>query len=484
MHSLTVGKKMAVTCGLLVACVAILAAVSLRSTYGLQAKFESLRTDSIPGLYYASAIEGSIAKMRFSMNAYLIDIATNHGQNTAKWEQSLQRAEGELQQALAGYEKYITLDEDRRLFNGLKPQIAELKNDWAHVSTVRREGKPEAEIAQVFRAEVVELFLVLDKATTNLMEFNHRNAVQTADDASSAAAYAIWLAWLISLGAIVSGCILAVAMVRGINGVLRKVAADLLEGASQSASAAAQVASASQQLAQGASEQAASLEETSATSEEINSLTQRNTDSSKTAAELATQVSRQVVVANKALDEMVVSMNQIKTSSDSISKIIKVIDEIAFQTNILALNAAVEAARAGEAGMGFAVVADEVRNLAQRCAQAAKDTSAMIEDSIQRSSEGKSKLNDVASAIHSITESAGRVETLANEVNMGSQEQSRGIEQVTKAVTQMEKVTQQTAASAEESASAAEELNAQTDALRDVIHRLNVMVGMKRLQAA
>jgi methyl-accepting chemotaxis protein/methyl-accepting chemotaxis protein-1 (serine sensor receptor) len=154
-----------------------------------------------------------------------------------------------------------------------------------------------------------------------------------------------------------------------------------------------------------------------------------------------------------------------------------VIDEIAFQTNILALNAAVEAARAGEAGMGFAVVADEVRNLAQRCAQAAKDTAALIEESIVKSNDGKNKVDQVAVAIRAITEESAKVKTLVDEVSLGSQEQTRGIEQVAKALTQMEQVTQQSAANAEESAAAAEELTAQASTLMEVVHQLSSMVG-------
>jgi methyl-accepting chemotaxis protein len=184
-----------------------------------------------------------------------------------------------------------------------------------------------------------------------------------------------------------------------------------------------------------------------------------------------------VSAANRNLDEMVGSMKEINGSSEKIAKIIKVIDEIAFQTNILALNAAVEAARAGEAGMGFAVVADEVRNLAQRSAQAAKDTAALIEESIGTSKDGGAKLDLVAKSIQSITGSAAQVKTLVDQIDAGSNEQARGIEQIGGAVGQMEQVTQRNAANAEESAAASEELSSQANALKQIVGELRRVVG-------
>jgi methyl-accepting chemotaxis protein/methyl-accepting chemotaxis protein-1 (serine sensor receptor) len=278
--------------------------------------------------------------------------------------------------------------------------------------------------------------------------------------------------------------------IRKLNWQLQEVAGDLSESAeavgsssSQVASASAQVASSSQSLAQGASEQAASLEETSASSEEITSMTRKNAENSRAAAQLTGEATEIVTAANHNLELMVGSMAEINASSDKIARIIKVIDEIAFQTNILALNAAVEAARAGEAGMGFAVVADEVRNLAQRCAQAAKDTAALIEESIVKSKDGKDKLDLVAKAIHEITANVTQVKTLVDEVKLGSEEQSHGIEQIAKAIAQMEQVTQKTAANAEEGASASEELTAQAGVMNDVVGKLNheVLASLYRL---
>jgi methyl-accepting chemotaxis protein len=259
--------------------------------------------------------------------------------------------------------------------------------------------------------------------------------------------------------------------------ILKRAVAELGEGSIQVAGASAQISSSSQLLAQGASEQAASIEETSASTEEIGSMTRRNTENSKSSADLVTQSAQKIQEANLLLDQTVTAMNEINGASDKIAEIIKVIDEIAFQTNILALNAAVEAARAGESGLGFAVVAGEVRNLSQRCAQAAKDTALLIEDSIVKAREGKTRVDQTALAIRVISEQSTQMKMLSEEVNLGSKEQQRGIEQITKAISQMEQVTQSAAASAEEGAAAAEELSTQSDALKEIVAELGRLLG-------
>jgi hypothetical protein len=258
---------------------------------------------------------------------------------------------------------------------------------------------------------------------------------------------------------------------------LRRALHELSEGAEQVTAASEQVSGAAQSLSQGATEQAASLEETSASMEEIASMTRKNAENTQAAAVTMAETERLVQGANGALGEMVSSMTAIKESSDKVSKIIRTIDEIAFQTNILALNAAVEAARAGEAGMGFAVVAEEVRALAQRSAHAAKDTAGLIEESIVRSSEGHARVEQVTGAIRSITASTVRVKALVDEVNEASRQQAQGIEQVSQAIAQMEKVTQGTAATAEESAAASEELNGQAETSLQVVAELAALVG-------
>ncbi len=240
---------------------------------------------------------------------------------------------------------------------------------------------------------------------------------------------------------------------------------------------AALVATSSQSLAEGSSSQAASLEETSASLEELNSMTKRNAESAQQAKHAAGEARTSADTGSEHMKSMNTAMDAIKASSDDIAKIIKTIDEIAFQTNILALNAAVEAARAGEAGMGFAVVAEEVRALAQRSAQAAKETAAKIEDSVAKSQQGAQISAEVAKSFVTIQQQIRNLDQLVGEIATASHEQHQGIGQVTGAVAQMDKITQSNASSSEETASASHELNSQATVLSEAVASLQALVG-------
>ena len=277
--------------------------------------------------------------------------------------------------------------------------------------------------------------------------------------------------------ALLLAAILAHLIIHNTTRILNRTAASLSEGAGQVSSAAGQVTSSSQSLAQGASEQAASVEETSASLEETASMTKRNAENAQKANELAKQARSAAERGVHDMQSMSSAMNTIKNSSDEVAKIIKTIDEIAFQTNILALNAAVEAARAGEAGMGFAVVAEEVRNLAQRSAQAARETATKIEGALSSTAQGVQINGMVGEVLNEIATKVRQVDDLVSEVASASKEQTTGITQINTAVSQMDKITQSNAANAEECAAAAEQLNAQAAAMKHAVGDLTLLVS-------
>lgn len=295
---------------------------------------------------------------------------------------------------------------------------------------------------------------------------------QARKDFATLAARAMSLILGLTLGGGLIGAWLSFRVGQKTTRSIQRVGETVSRGAAQSATVAAQIASASQSLAEGANEQAASLEETSASLEEMASMTRRNAESAQSATQLAQQARLAADHGATHTQALAAAMEAIKISSNDVAKIIKTIDEIAFQTNILALNAAVEAARAGEAGLGFAVVADEVRHLAQQSAQAAKETTDKIESAIARTEQGVEVSATVIQGLQEIVAKIRQVDDLVAEVAAASQEQSQGIEQINTAVGQLDKVTQSNAANAQQSAGAAEELSTQAESIQETIQHL------------
>jgi methyl-accepting chemotaxis protein len=472
---LTVGAKMAIGTGTLATALVITAWYGLHTIGALNGAFSETAGRTARKLELAGIVKGAEADMAAGQRGLILFTYAKAADRAAVADQLFQDASNRIELAIAELRPLATTERGKQLIAEIQVGLSEWLPAYTEVKRLAQTGDAEG-AAKLLAQKITPHYLAVGRQAEEIGKLSDdvlQLEKQAAEDQYSTSK------WLMILLLIIGGLASAASFLqaRSLTGQLKQWADEMFEGSHQVAAASGQVAAASQSLAQGASEQAATLEETSSSTTEIAAITNKNAENTRSVAGLMGEAAQLVTAANRNLEEMVQSMKEINGSSAKISKIIRVIDEIAFQTNILALNAAVEAARAGEAGMGFAVVADEVRNLAQRSAQAAKDTALLIEESIAKSNEGRTKLDTVAKSIRQITDSAIQVKTLVDEVNTGSQEQARGIEQISNAVGQMEQVTQRSAANAEESAAASEELASQAQSLYAVVDRLRVLIG-------
>ena len=336
-----------------------------------------------------------------------------------------------------------------------------------------------AEALENYRERVIPALDALSTASEQYINSSAKNRAASKALAEQLGSRADMATIFVAGIGILLGVFLAYFIISRITRQLNQIIDELGESSHQVAEAATMISASSSKLAEGATEQAASLEETSASLEEMASMTRKNADNANLTSTSTTHTVKLIDEGTKAVGNMSTAMTEISDSAGKISQIIKTIEEISFQTNLLALNAAVEAARAGEAGKGFAVVADEVRNLAQRAAQAARDTSELIEGTVTRVKNGSEVAAQLEAGFTEIDSGAKQVGTLITEITTATNEQAQGVDQINTAVGQMDKVTQANAANSEECASASEELSAQAEALQGMVNSLVALVTGK-----
>jgi methyl-accepting chemotaxis protein len=385
-----------------------------------------------------------------------------------------QRKEGDA--LSVEYKKLISDAEDERFFTTADKARTEFIVA-AEKAIELSQGQKAAEGLAFMRAEVDP---ALDRTTegfNNNIDYNIELAEKEAALAQRKVTSSfITIGTTLALAGLV-GTLLGWSISRAVSKSLGFISNSLEESATQTASASGQLSSSSQSLASGCSQQASSVAETSAALEEMSVMIRSTAENAEKAKDFANQARAAAQSGSQTMAEMNTAMHAIEASSAEVAKIVKNIDEIAFQTNILALNAAVEAARAGEAGAGFAVVADEVRSLAQRSAAAAKETAEKIEAAIANSRRGSSSCGKVGESLDEIVAKVSSADAIVAEIATAAKEQSQGIQQVGMTMTQMDKVTQSNAANAEESATAAEELNAQARSMQESVNSLRSLVS-------
>lgn len=445
----------------------------------VQARSSSARMDSIlhrfnEKLSIAKDIQLATDKMKGAQRGLMLSYEAQDEASAPEYIKLYESSGADLDRLLSRLAPLTETDEEKEILNHVRQSRETWAPKFQELVTLCQAGKIKEAYALRNNNKVLSTDML---AAANKLEALQKKSLDTSDkEASASTRQAVVVGLLMACLTIPVGIVVFITVQRAVAG-LRDALHVLGRSAQEITAAASQVSSSAQSLAQGASRQAASIEQTAASSQELQSMARANADNSRSMAGFVDESKHEIVQANSELSAMVHSMNGINESSEKISKIIKVIDEIAFQTNILALNAAVEAARAGKEGQGFAVVADEVRNLAQRSAQAAHDTASLIQESIDKALEGKTQVDRVAGSIRTFSQSSTKIASLVDGIAAGSAEEYRGLEQIAKAITQMEQVTQMTAAGAEESAASAEELNAQSETMKSVVHQLNLLVN-------
>jgi methyl-accepting chemotaxis protein len=402
-------------------------------------------------------------------------------------QEALQNAMGSALEAIEDgqkhYEPLIGSASERDTYSQFMSAWSDYMLAHATAMQVAMEGRKD-EARVMMGGDAQRAFDTANARLMDLTEQNGRTADQAMADGAAINASARWWVLSMMLGVVFVGGGIAWRVLSSVNRVLEDVAHNIDGGATTLVQAAGEAAQSSEEMSRNAATQTTSLEQTSAAVSAIADATRTNAQRAHEAATLMASADTLIRSSNAALDAMRGTMNSIESSSTRVSRIIRTIDEIAFQTNILALNAAVEAARAGEAGAGFAVVADEVRSLAQRSAQAAKDTESLIEESNASAQAGGRTAQQVTEAVHAFTAQVTRVHELVDTIEASSSEQTERVGHVERAVSEMTLATRQTVAAAEAGETASERLNAQAGVARDQAAALSTLVDGSRLASA
>ncbi|MFA6498466.1 MAG: methyl-accepting chemotaxis protein [Desulfurivibrionaceae bacterium] len=468
-----IGKRISLVVAALLLICLLSNGVNFLAFLDLQQDLTHLRVNCIPG----TSLAGNLAEhMEKSFSHLLLARLASSAEEREEMLQEFNQLIADYGADLVEYEKTISQTDDRANFKKLKLMDADYRGLCrAYIDLLRGAKNEEAE--RLLDSKLSPAYDALSAQVAVVLQWNI-DAAQTAVQGMTEDTHrGNRLMLLVSVLALGLGIVLSGVSIRSIKKTLAVVIGHIQETSQQVLTAAQQTAASGETLSQGASEQAAALEETSATMEELSSMTMLNAENARQTDTLSRDTHLAASNGAQEIRIMGQAMDDIKIASEGIAKIIKTIDAIAFQTNLLALNAAVEAARAGESGAGFAVVAAEVRNLAQRSAQAAKETAEKIQDSIDKTTQGVISSSNVTATFSDIVGKTKEMETIASEVSHASQEQTTGIRQISVTVNQLDAVTQAIAANAEETAAASAELNAQAEAMIKSVNELILLAG-------
>lgn len=440
----------------------------------LQNAIERLADDSLPGVMLLSHLESLRQDNMIDMLQFM---EVKNPERREEIEQKMAATKAEADKTIAGVENLLSDDKDRVLFAEFKRTANELRAAFGQLKQLALSGTNATPSDLIHAADLFPKFEAAQAALQKLVKHNEEKGMAAGKDGKAVALDGMRMNIRMLAGCLGITVLVSWIIVRSIKKALGRVSRELELGAAQTAAAARQVASASQSLSSGASVQAASVEETGASLEEISSMIQATAENARRAKTLAAETRAAAETGSRRRSEVVAARGAIHASNSEVAKIVKDIDEIAFQTNILALNAAVEAARAGEAGAGFAVVADEVRSLAQRSAAAAKATAGKIETALKNNEEASRLSQLVGESLEEITGKVAVTDSLMGEIAAAAREQAQGIEQINQAIGQMDKVSQSNASSAEQAAAAAEQMDAQAGHLKEQVAGLRQLIG-------